>query len=93
MLFQKKHPKKFRVRGAARSRKEPSSQEQDADKQNEEQERPRDEEQTDRREEIRDRIQFRSLRARRKTGARSLIWLAMLLFLVGALFWYLSSGM
>ena len=42
-------------------------------------------------EERRDRIKFYSLRSRRKTGEKSLLWLLLLLGLIGALFWYLSQ--
>lgn len=42
-------------------------------------------------EERRDRLKFYSLRTRRKTGKKSLLWLFLLLGLIGALFWYLSQ--
>ncbi|MCF7803204.1 MAG: hypothetical protein K9N46_12875 [Candidatus Marinimicrobia bacterium] len=43
------------------------------------------------REERRERLKFRSVRVRRKTGEKSLLWLLLLLGLVGGLFWYLAQ--
>gem|GEM_PF-3894429 len=37
------------------------------------------------------RIQFRSLRSRRKKGDRPIGWLLMMLIAVGLLFWYLAQ--
>ncbi len=42
------------------------------------------------REEQRERIKFQSLRTHRKTGARSLLWLAILFLFVLLIFLYIS---
>lgn len=51
----------------------------------------RDEDRRQSEEERRNRIQIYSVRTKRKTGKKSMVWLILLLLVVGGLFWYLTQ--